>query len=92
MAFTCRNILKQEQNEAKAAQQVSSQMSSHVDLLADSGLEETQLCTNVTISVFSQVQAKAQAMATALQTIGKFTVKKKSGAADSIFGRYCLML
>ena len=37
--------------------------------------------------VYLQVQAKAQAMATALQTIGKFTVKKKSGAGDSIFGR-----
>lgn len=36
----------------------------------------------------AQVQAKAQAMATALQTIGKFTIKKRSGDKESIFGRY----
>lgn len=35
-----------------------------------------------------QVQAKAQAMATALQTIGKFVIKKRSGDKESIFGRY----
>jgi len=35
----------------------------------------------------AQVQAKAQAMATALQTIGKFTIKKRSGDKESIFGR-----
>lgn len=35
-----------------------------------------------------QVQAKAQAMATALQTIGKFTIRKRSGDKESIFGRY----
>lgn len=34
-----------------------------------------------------QVQAKAQAMATALQTIGKFTIRKRSGDKESIFGR-----
>lgn len=42
----------------------------------------------LTTDMVLQVQAKAQAMATALQTIGKFKVKKKAGAADSIFGRY----
>ena len=35
-----------------------------------------------------QVQAKAQAMATALQTIGKFSIRKRSGDKESIFGRY----
>ena len=33
-----------------------------------------------------QVQAKAEAMATALATIGKFMVTKKVGEADQIFG------
>ena len=33
-----------------------------------------------------QVQAKAEAMATALATIGKFVVLKKVGEADQIFG------
>ncbi|KAK9803619.1 hypothetical protein WJX72_005685 [[Myrmecia] bisecta] len=31
-------------------------------------------------------KAKAQAMATALQTIGKFTIRKKTGEKDQIFG------
>ena len=33
------------------------------------------------------VKTKAKAMAVALQTIGKFTVKKKVGENDKIFGR-----
>ncbi len=46
-------------------------------------------CSNMNFVV--QVQAKAQAMATALQTIGKFTIKKRSGDKESIFGRYAYM-
>ncbi|KAL0052535.1 hypothetical protein WJX82_003532 [Trebouxia sp. C0006] len=38
------------------------------------------------VQLAQQVQAKAQAMATALQTIGKFTIKKRSGDKESIFG------
>lgn len=34
-----------------------------------------------------QVKAKAKAMAIALQTIGKFIIKKKVGENDQIFGR-----
>ena len=33
------------------------------------------------------VKAKAKAMAVALQTIGKFVVRKKIGENDKIFGR-----
>lgn len=34
-----------------------------------------------------EVKAKAQAMAIALSTIGKFVIKKKVGDGDKIFGR-----
>jgi large subunit ribosomal protein L9 len=34
-----------------------------------------------------QAKAKARAMAIALQTIGKFIIKKKVGENDQIFGR-----
>jgi large subunit ribosomal protein L9 len=33
------------------------------------------------------VKAKARAMAVALQTIGKFVIKKKVGEGNKIFGR-----
>ena len=35
----------------------------------------------------ADVKSKAKAMAVALQTIGKFVVKKKVGENDKIFGR-----
>lgn len=34
-----------------------------------------------------EVKSKAQAMAIALSTIGKFVIKKKVGEEDKIFGR-----
>jgi hypothetical protein len=37
--------------------------------------------------VWMQAKAKARAMAIALQTIGKFIIKKKVGENDQIFGR-----
>ena len=36
------------------------------------------------------VKAKAKAMAVALQTIGKFVIKKKVGEGNKIFGRWGL--
>lgn len=35
-----------------------------------------------------QEKARAEAMATALRTIGKFIIKKKVGDNEQIFGRY----
>ena len=42
-------------------------------------------------AVYSRGVAKAQAMATALKTIGKFTITKRAGAEGKIFGRYVLL-
>ena len=39
-------------------------------------------------AIYSRGVAKAQAMATALKTIGKFTITKRAGAEGKIFGRY----
>ena len=38
-------------------------------------------------AIYSRGVAKAQAMATALKTIGKFTITKRAGAEGKIFGR-----
>ena len=37
------------------------------------------------------VVAKAKAMAIALQTIGKFVIKKKVGESHQIFGRWAIL-
>ena len=51
-------------------------------------VQDCHLWVCLRTSGFVQVQAKAQAMATALQTIGKFTIRKKSESnKEVIFGR-----
>lgn len=74
--MVCSNILKKEQSSVQAAQQVGYMLLYRI----------AQWCVS-SLLVCLQVQAKAQAMATALQTIGKFMIKKRSGDKESIFGR-----
>lgn len=50
---------------------------------------ETTLLSSV-VPCRLQIKAKAQALATALATIGKFIIKKKVGENDQIFGRWDL--
>lgn len=58
-------------------------------LLTDAG----ETCRNLKIAEDNKdkaaqaLKAKASAMAMALQTIGKFTIKKKVGQNNQIFGR-----
>ncbi len=85
--LSCSNILKQEQNEVQLAQQVGSMQFTFCCFLVSAWQKATLLCTESIKLCAAQVQAKAQAMATALQTIGKFTIKKRSGDKESIFGR-----
>lgn len=49
-------------------------------------LEQIQSKIDSDKSAAMKVQSQAQAMATALSTIGKFIIKKKAGEKDQIFG------
>ena len=51
------------------------------------GLRILPFACGVLMRFAKQVKAKAKAMAVALQTIGKFIVRKKVGENDQIFGR-----
>ncbi len=55
-------------------------------LATENILEEIQKQKTVKERARMEEKAKAQAMATALSTIGKFVIKKKVGEGDQIFG------